>query len=168
LSSLESALKLGNRVSQCGPTALTARAKTGSGTPHTSGLRRMSACAKSGRSEIVVGYRKSPYASITGGRGWDAPALAYISLSSSFTLSVVNPIGACLAGAGIARVMIGVRDLLANGLLVDLLPDWPGQAFPLYALCPAGPHPAAKIRAFIDFVLNRIGRQRRSDQQLCA
>jgi DNA-binding transcriptional LysR family regulator len=84
-------------------------------------------------------------------------------------LSVVNPIGARLAGAGIARVKaIGVQDLLANGLLVDLLPDWPGQAFPLYALYPAGPHPAAKIRAFIDFVVERIGRQRRSDQQLCA
>jgi DNA-binding transcriptional LysR family regulator len=84
-------------------------------------------------------------------------------------LSVVNPIGARLAGAGIARVKaIGVQDLLANGLLVDLLPDWPGKAFPLYALYPAGPHPAAKIRAFIDFVVERIGRQRRSDQQLCA
>jgi hypothetical protein len=33
---------------------------------------------------------------------------------------------------------------------------------------PPGPLPAAKIRAFIDFVVERIGRQRRSDQQLCA
>jgi hypothetical protein len=52
-------------------------------------------------------------------------------------------IGACLGGAGIARVKaIGVQDFLANGRLVDLLPDWPGQPFSLYALYPAGPHPA--------------------------
>jgi DNA-binding transcriptional LysR family regulator len=70
-------------------------------------------------------------------------------------------IGACLGGAGIARVKaIGVQDLLANGRLVDLLPDWPGQPFSLYALYPAGPHPAAKVRAFIDFVVERVGRER--------
>jgi DNA-binding transcriptional LysR family regulator len=68
-------------------------------------------------------------------------------------------IGACLAGAGIARVKaVGVKDLLASGQLVDVLPDWPGQSFPLYALYPAGPHPAVKVRAFIEFVAERIGR----------
>ena len=68
-------------------------------------------------------------------------------------------IGACLGGAGIARVKaIGVQELLASGQLVDVLPDWPGQSFPLYALFPAGLHPAAKVRAFIDFVVERIAR----------
>jgi DNA-binding transcriptional LysR family regulator len=68
-------------------------------------------------------------------------------------------IGACLGGAGIARVKaIGVQELLARGQLVDVLPDWPGQSFPLYALFPAGPHPAVKVRAFVDFVAERIGR----------
>jgi len=62
-------------------------------------------------------------------------------------------LGACLAGVGIARVKaIGVRDLLAKGLLVELLPDWPGEVYPLFALYPSGHLPAAKVRAFIDFV----------------
>ena len=62
-------------------------------------------------------------------------------------------LGACLAGVGIARIKaIGVRDLLEKGRLVELLPDWSGQVFPLYALYPSGHLPAAKVRAFIDFV----------------
>jgi DNA-binding transcriptional LysR family regulator len=45
-----------------------------------------------------------------------------------------------------------VSDLLAKGLLVELLPDWPGEVYPLLALYPSGHLPAAKVRAFIDFV----------------
>jgi DNA-binding transcriptional LysR family regulator len=66
-------------------------------------------------------------------------------------------LGACLAGVGIARVKaIGIRDLLAQGLLVELLPDWHGETFPLYALYPSSHLPAAKVRAFIDFVVEVI------------
>ncbi len=66
-------------------------------------------------------------------------------------------LGACLAGVGIARVKaIGVRDLLEDGRLVELLPDWLGEAFPLYALYPSGHLPAAKVRAFLDFVIEVI------------
>jgi len=66
-------------------------------------------------------------------------------------------LGACLAGVGIARVKaIGVRDLLEKGPLVDLLPDWSGEAFPLYALYPSSHLPAAKVRAFIEFVVEAI------------
>jgi DNA-binding transcriptional LysR family regulator len=61
--------------------------------------------------------------------------------------------GACLAGVGVARVKaIGVQDLIARGDLVDLFPDWPGETFPLYALYPSRHLPAAKVRAFVDFV----------------
>jgi DNA-binding transcriptional LysR family regulator len=67
-------------------------------------------------------------------------------------------LGACLAGVGIARVKaVGVRDLLDKGLLVELFPDWHGEAFPLYALYPSRHLPAAKVRAFIDFVAEAIG-----------
>jgi DNA-binding transcriptional LysR family regulator len=70
-------------------------------------------------------------------------------------------LGACLAGVGIARVKaIGVRDLLAQGLLVELLPDWHGEVFPLHALHPSSHLPAAKVRAFIDFVVEVIEGQR--------
>jgi DNA-binding transcriptional LysR family regulator len=61
--------------------------------------------------------------------------------------------GACLAGVGVARVKaIGVQDLIAHGELIDLFPDWPGETFPLYALHPSRHLPAAKVRAFVDFV----------------
>jgi DNA-binding transcriptional LysR family regulator len=61
--------------------------------------------------------------------------------------------GACLSGVGIARVkVIGVQDLIDSGELVDLLPDWTGDTFPLVALYPSRHLPAAKTRAFVDFV----------------
>ncbi|MCR6632991.1 MAG: LysR family transcriptional regulator [Magnetospirillum sp.] len=66
-------------------------------------------------------------------------------------------LGACLDGVGIARVKaIGVRHLLRQGALVELLPDWRGESFPLYALYPSRHLPPAKVRAFIDFVQERL------------
>ena len=62
-------------------------------------------------------------------------------------------LGACLSGFGIARIKsIGVQDLLERGELIDLFPDWPTAAYPIYALYPSRHLPAAKVRAFIDFV----------------
>lgn len=66
-------------------------------------------------------------------------------------------LGACLAGAGIAQVMaLGVQDLLDQGRLIDLFPDWPDETFPLYAIYPSRRHPPAKVRAFIDFCADLI------------
>lgn len=62
-------------------------------------------------------------------------------------------LSACLQGVGIARVKrIGVRHLLEQGALVEVLPDWLGDSFSLYALYPSRHLPAAKVRAFIQFV----------------
>lgn len=62
-------------------------------------------------------------------------------------------LNACLSGVGIAQVKaVGVQDLLDQGLLVDLFPDWPDEKFPLFALYPSRNLPAAKVRAFIDFL----------------
>lgn len=61
---------------------------------------------------------------------------------------------ACAAGYGIAQVMeVAVAPLLATGQLVELFPDWPDERFPLYALYPSRHHPAAKVRAFLDFAI---------------
>ncbi len=61
-------------------------------------------------------------------------------------------LSACLAGAGIAQIMaLGVQNLLDEGRLIDLFPDWPSETFPLYAVHPSRRHPAAKVRAFIEF-----------------
>lgn len=62
--------------------------------------------------------------------------------------------GACLAGYGIAQVMeLGAETLLAEGRLVNVLPDWSDERFPLYALYPSRSHVPAKTRAFLDFVI---------------
>jgi len=66
-------------------------------------------------------------------------------------------LGACVGGVGIARVKaIGVHHLLQQGALVELLPDWHGESFPLHALYPSRHLPAAKVRAFIDFVQSHL------------
>jgi len=61
-------------------------------------------------------------------------------------------LSACDAGVGIAQIMaLGSVHLLAEGKLIDLFPDWPGEVFPLYALYPSRQLRAAKVRTFIDF-----------------
>jgi DNA-binding transcriptional LysR family regulator len=68
-------------------------------------------------------------------------------------------LGACLGGVGIARVKaIGVQHFIQQGALVELLSDWPGESYPLYALYASRHLPAAKVRAFIDFVQSRLVR----------
>jgi len=63
-------------------------------------------------------------------------------------------IGACEAGFGIAQVIdIGSERLLRSGRLVELFPGWSEERFPLYAIFPSRLHRAAKVRAFIDFVM---------------
>ncbi|CAG9243725.1 LysR family transcriptional regulator [Paraburkholderia caribensis] len=67
-------------------------------------------------------------------------------------------LGACIAGAGMAQVMsIGVQKLMDDCLLTSVLPDWTEEKFPLYALFPSRRHPAAKVRAFIEFCIESLG-----------
>jgi DNA-binding transcriptional LysR family regulator len=71
-------------------------------------------------------------------------------------------LGACLKGVGIARIKaIGIQHLIEQGALVEILADWRGESFPLYALHPSRHLPAAKVRAFIDFVQSRLVRGER-------
>jgi LysR substrate binding domain len=68
-------------------------------------------------------------------------------------------LGACVNGVGIARVKaIGVQHLIDDGALVEVLSDWAGETYLLYALYPSRHLPAAKVRAFIDFVQTRLAR----------
>jgi DNA-binding transcriptional LysR family regulator len=68
-------------------------------------------------------------------------------------------LGACLGGVGIARLKaIGVQHLIDQGALIELLPDWFGESYPLYALHSSRHLPPAKVRAFIDFVQSRLVR----------
>ena len=58
----------------------------------------------------------------------------------------------CVAGTGVAQIIgWSVGQLLAEGVLIDLFPDWHGERFPLFAFHPSRKHPPAKVRAFVDF-----------------
>ena len=58
----------------------------------------------------------------------------------------------CIAGTGVAQIIgWGVGQLLAEGVLIDLFPEWHGERFPLFAFHPSRKHPPAKVRAFVDF-----------------
>jgi len=61
---------------------------------------------------------------------------------------------ACLAGQGVAQLLeLYVRDYIASGQLVQLLPDWADESYPLYVYHHQAPLISAKVRAFIDFVV---------------
>jgi DNA-binding transcriptional LysR family regulator len=62
-------------------------------------------------------------------------------------------VGACLGGAGVAQLLeLYARDILIDGRLVHLLPDWSDETFPLYAYHRASRLVPAKLGAFLDFV----------------
>jgi DNA-binding transcriptional LysR family regulator len=82
-----------------------------------------------------------------------------VPTSSRLLVTEVGTIlGAALSGIGIAQIKaIGIQDQLDNSKLVDLFPDWAGERLPLYALYPSRHLPAAKVRAFIEFVVEVVG-----------
>ncbi|HET6389514.1 LysR family transcriptional regulator [Hyphomicrobium sp.] len=62
-----------------------------------------------------------------------------------------------LAGSGIAQVFaVAAGDLIRSGKLVELFPAWADETFPLFAYYPSRHHPAAKVRAFVDFILDAV------------
>ncbi|MEX3791243.1 LysR family transcriptional regulator [Paraburkholderia sp. BR14374] len=72
-------------------------------------------------------------------------------------LTVNDPgalLNACLAGSGVAQMLLfGAEQLIAEGRLINLFPDWPDERYPLYACYPSRHHVPAKTRAFLEFVV---------------
>jgi DNA-binding transcriptional LysR family regulator len=67
---------------------------------------------------------------------------------------VATALGACLAGHGVAQLMeLGNLELIRSGALVELFPRWHDERFPLYVFHPSRHLPPAKVRAFLDFVV---------------
>ena len=65
-------------------------------------------------------------------------------------------LGACLAGFGVAQVI----DLgLAHHFRSGLFPDWSDERFPLYVYYASRNHVPAKVRKFIDFIVESHGKQ---------
>jgi DNA-binding transcriptional LysR family regulator len=69
-------------------------------------------------------------------------------------------LGACLAGFGIAQVIdLGLDHHFRSGTLIDLFPDWSDERFPLYVYYASKNHMPAKVRTFIDFLVDSLGQQ---------
>jgi DNA-binding transcriptional LysR family regulator len=71
---------------------------------------------------------------------------------------MVNEVGsllaACVAGQGVAQMFeLYSRELLADGRLVQVLPEWAEETYPLYAYHHSAQLMSAKVRAFLDFVV---------------
>ena len=62
-------------------------------------------------------------------------------------------VAACVAGQGVLQILeMGLGPWLTSGQLVQVLPDWAEERYPLYAYHPSRHLPPAKVRAFLDFV----------------
>jgi DNA-binding transcriptional LysR family regulator len=62
-------------------------------------------------------------------------------------------LAACEAGLGLFQSFeLGLSPWLESGRLVQVLPDWSDETYPLYAFYPSRRQAPAKVRAFLDFV----------------
>ena len=63
-------------------------------------------------------------------------------------------VAACLGGLGLAQLLeLYARELIADGRLVHVLPRWADETWPLYAYHHSEGLMSAKVRAFLDFVV---------------
>jgi len=76
-----------------------------------------------------------------------------VETTGRLTLTDVDTmVGACVAGTAIAQVLaLGVEHLIADGVLIELFPEWPGETFPLHIIRPSRRLPPAAVEAFLDF-----------------
>jgi DNA-binding transcriptional LysR family regulator len=78
-----------------------------------------------------------------------------VNASGQLVVNAVGPLlAATLAGQGIAQLLeLYAGDLVAAGKLVQLLPEWAEETYPLYAYHHDAQLMSAKVRAFLDFVV---------------
>lgn len=79
-----------------------------------------------------------------------------VDVSGRLTVNDVATMhGLCLAGEAVAQVMaLGVEPYTADGRLVELFADWPDDTFPVYAYYPSRHHMPARVRTFLDFIVD--------------
>jgi DNA-binding transcriptional LysR family regulator len=79
-----------------------------------------------------------------------------IEIKTSGRLMTDDPsaaIAACVAGQGVHQSLaMGLAGFLAKGELVQILPEWSDEVYPLYTYHPSRHLPPAKVRAFLDFI----------------
>ncbi|MGD9738023.1 MAG: LysR family transcriptional regulator [Bauldia sp.] len=74
-------------------------------------------------------------------------------------------LNATLAGHGIAQLLgIYAVPLVASGALVQVLPGWAEERFPLYLYHRSQHHMPAKVRAFVDFLVEVAAAARKAEE----
>lgn len=79
-----------------------------------------------------------------------------VNVSGPLMVNQFGPmLAACLAGQGITQVLeFHAREFFADGRLVQVLPEWADETYPLYAYHHSAQLMSAKVRAFLDFVVD--------------
>ena len=87
--------------------------------------------------------------------------LIAVAVNGRLTVSDAGTkLGACLAGFGVAQVIdLGLEHHFRSGALINLFPDWSDERFPLYVYYASRNHIPAKVRKFIDFIVESHGKQ---------
>jgi DNA-binding transcriptional LysR family regulator len=89
--------------------------------------------------------------------GWEfvrGKRVVAVNVSGQLMVNGVGPmLAASLAGQGVAQVLeLYTREFLADGRLVQVLPEWAEETYPLYAYRHPAQLMSAKVRAFLEFV----------------
>jgi DNA-binding transcriptional LysR family regulator len=72
---------------------------------------------------------------------------------------IVSLHGICVAGWGIAQVLeVAVKPMLASGALVELLPEWGDERFPIHAIYSSRNYVPPRARVFLDFVSSAVSK----------
>jgi len=94
-----------------------------------------------------------------------------IDVNVSGRLVVDDPsaaLSACVAGQGVYQsLLLGLAPFLARGELIQILPDWSDELWPLYAYHPSRHLPPAKVRAFLDFIQDIAKQEVPGDDRQC-
>ena len=82
------------------------------------------------------------------GREW----LSVETKGHLITTDVDLKLQACVSGTGIAQVLsLNVGQLIAEGKLIELFPEWPDETYPLYIARPSRRLAPAAVEAFLNF-----------------
>ncbi|WP_376706279.1 LysR family transcriptional regulator (plasmid) [Mesorhizobium sp. ISC25] len=91
----------------------------------------------------------------------DNPVVVRVS-GNLITSNLETMRAAAASGIGLVlTVPFLIADLLASGALVPLLPDYRARGFDVKALYPHRRHLSAKVRVFIDMLVDRLAEQER-------
>jgi len=90
--------------------------------------------------------------------GWEfvkGRKVVEINVNGRMMVNQVGPmLSACVAGQGIAQILdLYARPFFDDGRLVQLLPEWSDETYPLYAYHHSAQLVSAKVRAFLDFIV---------------